>query len=82
MYLDSDILTATKVLAAERERSESQVIEDALRAYLGTDDAKAAGIRLRALMERVAQRSDLGDEAAMALAIDEVHAVRAARRST
>lgn len=34
-YLDSDVLTATKVLAAAWERSESQVVEDALHAYLG-----------------------------------------------
>lgn len=80
VYLDSDVLTATKVLAAARERSESQVIEDALRAYLGSDDAKAAGADLRILMDRVAQRSDLDDEAALALAVDEVRAVRAGRR--
>ncbi len=81
VYLDSEVLIATKVLAAARERSESQVIEDALRAYLGSDDARAAGAGLRDLMDRVAQRSDLDDETAMALAVDEVRAVRAARRS-
>ncbi len=81
VYLDSDVLTATKVLAAARKRSESQVIEDALRVYLGTDDARAAGADLRSLMDRVAQHSDLDDEAAMALAVDEVRAVRSARRS-
>lgn len=80
VYLDSDVLTATKVLAAARERSESQVVEDALRAYLRTDDARAAGADLRALMDRVAQREVLDDEAAMALAVDEVRAVRAGRR--
>ena len=34
MYVDEDVLTATKVLAAGRGDSESQVVEDALRAYL------------------------------------------------
>ena len=81
VYLDADVLTATKVLAATRERSESQVVEDALRAYLHAGELEAAGADLRALMARIAQRGDLDDEAAMTIAVDEVRAVRAARRS-
>lgn len=80
VYLDSDVLTATKVLAAARERSESQVVEDALRAYLRTSDVAAARADLRVLMDRLAQRADLDDEAAMAVAVEEVRATRAARR--
>lgn len=83
VYLDSDVLTATKVLAAARERSESQVVEDALRAYLRTSDVEAARADLRSLMDRLAQQgTDLDDEAAMAVAVEEVDAVRAARRSS
>jgi hypothetical protein len=48
--------TAIKVLAAARERSESQVVEDALRAYLRTSQSEAARADLRALMDRLAQR--------------------------
>ena len=81
VYLDSDVLTATKVLAATRERSESQVVEDALRAYLHAGELEAAGADLRALMARITQRGDLDDEAAMTIALGEVRAVRAARRS-
>jgi len=86
VYVDADVLTATKVLAATRQGSESQVVEDALRAYLGTAASQAAGADLRALMERAAQRADreeagLGDEAAMGLAVDQVRAVRAAGRA-
>lgn len=86
VYVDADVLTATKVLAAARQGSESQVVEDALRAYLGTAESRAAGADLRALMERVARRADLDDtgiddEAAMDLAVAEVKAERAARRS-
>ena len=81
VYLDSDVLTATKVLAASRERSESQVVEDALRAYLAAGELEAASADLRALMARVAERADLDDEAAMTLAVDEVRAVRTGRRS-
>ncbi len=86
VYVDADVLTATKVLAAARQGSESQVVEDALRAYLGTAESQAAGEDLRALMERVAQRAErddagLADEAAMDLAVDQVRAVRAAGRA-
>jgi len=35
------------VLAAAGERSESQVVEDALRAYLRTSDVEAASADLR-----------------------------------
>ena len=81
VYLDTDLLTATKVLAAARQESESQVIENALREYLGGARLESARADLMALMERVAPRSDLGDDEAMTLAVEEVRAVRAARRS-
>lgn len=76
------MLTATKGLAAARARSESQIVEDAPRAYLRTGDVKAAGADLRALMDRVADRADLDEEPAMAVAVAEVRAVRAARHAT
>jgi predicted transcriptional regulator len=76
VYLDSDVLTATKVLAAARERSESQIVEDALRAYLRTDDLESATADLKALMQRVAARSDLDEDNAMNLAVEETRAVR------
>lgn len=79
VYLDSDVLTATKLLAAAGERSESQVVEDALRAYLRSGQLETAGADLKALMDRLAERSKLDDEEAMALAVDEVRAVRAER---
>jgi predicted transcriptional regulator len=81
VYLDPDVLTATKVLAAAREQSESQVVEDALRAYLRGEKAAAARNDLRALMERVGARAELDDEEAMALAVEEVRSVRSTRRS-
>lgn len=82
VYLDSEVLTATKVLAAARERTESQVVEDALRAYLRTSDVEVARADLRALMDRLAQRADLDDEAAMAVAVEEVRAARVVRGSS
>jgi len=82
VYLDDDVLTATKVLAAGRGSSESQVVEDALRAYLHSGELEATRADLTALMERLAKRADLDDDEAMAVAIDEVRAVRAGRRSS
>lgn len=81
VYLDADVLTATKVLAASRDRSESQVVEDALRVYLRSGQLEAAGADLKALMGRLAERADLDDEEAMALAVYEVRAVRDTRHS-
>jgi hypothetical protein len=81
IYLDADVLTAAKVLAAARQQSESQVVEEALRAYLDSDRIEVARGELRELMDRVAARSELTDEQAMDTADSEVHAARAARRS-
>ncbi|MGH9306695.1 MAG: CopG family transcriptional regulator [Acidimicrobiales bacterium] len=81
VYLDPDVLTATKVLAATRQQSESQLVEDALRAYFDSGQLEAARADLRALMERVAAQTDLDGDEAMALAVKEVRAVRSSRRS-
>jgi plasmid stability protein len=76
VYLDSDLLTATKVVAATTERSESDVVSDALRAYLQTDNVALATRELTALMARVAERGPADDETALTLAVDEVRATR------
>jgi hypothetical protein len=81
LYLDSDVLQATKVLAAAGGRSESQVVEDALRAYLQAGHRDTARSELRSLMDRLAQRADPpDDEEAMSIAVEEVRAVRSRRR--
>jgi hypothetical protein len=66
----------TKVLAATRDHSESQIAEDALRSSLRTDDLESATADLKALMWRVAAGGDLGEHEAMDLAVEESHAVR------
>jgi predicted transcriptional regulator len=81
VYLDPDVLTAAKVLAAARQQSESQVVEDALRAYLGSGRLEAARSELRELMNRLAARDELTDEQAMKIAVSEVRAARTARRT-
>jgi len=82
MYLDADLLTAAKVLAATGGRSESQVIEDALRAYLRAGQMETARAELLGLMDRLESRGDLlDDEEAMATAVKETRSVRTRRRA-
>lgn len=80
LYLDSDVVTATKVIAATTSRSESDVVEAALRTYLRTAEVDAAAKDLSALMTRLAENSELDDDAAMAIAVGEARAVRKSRR--
>ncbi|HET7405707.1 MAG TPA: hypothetical protein VFJ21_01045 [Mycobacteriales bacterium] len=82
VYLDDDVLTATKVVAASSARSESDVVEDALRAYLQGDAAKTAAAEVRAVMQRVAKRGPAANSTAMQVALDEVAKARKARRSS
>lgn len=71
LYVDDEVLRAARVHAARTDRRDSQVVEDALRAYLGFD-----------VLERVWARSDLDEDAAMRLAVAETHAVRRQRRAS
>lgn len=81
IYLDPDVLTATKAAALTSNRSESAVIEDALRSYLRSGHADSAWDELRELLERVGHTSDLDENVALAQAVTEVRAVRRERRA-
>lgn len=80
VYLDAELLRAVKVLAASSGRHDYEVFEDALREYLGTARAEAGRAELRALLERLGERAELSDEAALDLAYTELRAARRARR--
>jgi hypothetical protein len=71
-YIDEGVLTATKMTAAATQRSESQLVEDALRAYLVEEGrGEAAREDLRQLLEELRARpelNDLDDEQSMAQA--------------
>ena len=54
LYVDEGVLRAARVRAARTDKRDSEVVEDALRSYLGYD-----------VVERVWARSDLGEEEAM-----------------
>jgi hypothetical protein len=69
VYLDPDVLRATRVQAARTGKRDSDVVEEALREYLGL-----------ALLDRIRAKSDLDEDAAMQLAYEELHAMRRERR--
>jgi hypothetical protein len=71
VYLDPDVLRATRVRAARTGRRDSDIVEDALREYLGI-----------ALIDRIRSRSDLTAEDAERLAYEELHAARRERGKT
>lgn len=65
LTIDEEVLRAVKVRAARTGKGESEVIEDAVRKELGLD-----------LLDRLWARNDLGDDEAMALAIEAQQAAR------
>lgn len=70
LYVDEEVMRAARVRAARTDRRDSEVVEDALRAYLGVD-----------LVTGAWSRSDLGEDEAMRLAVEETHATRAEKRA-
>jgi hypothetical protein len=70
LYVDEDVMRAARVRAARSDKRDSEVVEDALRAYLGFD-----------VLTSVWGRSGLTEDEAMRLAIEETHAVRAEKRA-
>ena len=69
LTVDAEVLRAVKVRAARTGKGDSAVIEEALRRDLGLD-----------LLERAWARNQLGEEEAMALAVEAQHASRRRRR--
>ena len=69
VYLDPVVLRATRVHAARTGKRNSEVVEQALREYLGL-----------ALVERIQAKADLNEDDALKLAYDELHALRAERK--
>ena len=65
LYIDEMLLRSMQVLAARQGKRDSDVVEAALRKYLGFD-----------VLDRVRARSDLTEEEAMKLAYEELHAMR------
>ena len=66
LYVDEDVMRAARVRAARTDKRDSEVVEEALRAYLGFD-----------VLASVWARSNLSEDEAMRLALEETHAARA-----
>lgn len=66
VYLDEELLRSARVMAARKGTSDSEIMEMALREFLGMET-----------LNRVWGRSDLSPEDALKLAVDEVHKYRA-----
>lgn len=71
VYVDQTVLRAARVQAARLDKRDSEVVEDALRSYLGFD-----------VVDQVWAGSDLGEDEALELAVAETRAVRGRRRAT
>jgi metal-responsive CopG/Arc/MetJ family transcriptional regulator len=63
--LDDKVLRAARIAAARAGKRDSEVVEDALRSYLGMD-----------VVDRIQARGDLTDAQAETLVYDELHASR------
>jgi metal-responsive CopG/Arc/MetJ family transcriptional regulator len=69
LTIDEEVLRAVKVRSARSGKGDSEVIEEALRRVLGFD-----------LLEQLWQRNDLGEDEAVALAVEAQHKTRRRRR--
>jgi hypothetical protein len=82
-YIDEGVLIAAKMTAVATHRSESQLVEDALRAYV-VDEGRGEAARedMRKLLDELRARpqlNDLSDEQSMELAVSETRAARRER---
>lgn len=68
--LDDDVLTAVRLEAARSGRSEDEVVEAAVRRYVGPS-----------VLDRLAQRNQLNEDEAMVIALEEIAAHRRERQS-
>jgi hypothetical protein len=66
--LDAEVASILRSHAADAHVSEGEIVDRAIRAY-----------DLRSLIARIRQRSDLNEDAAIALVREELHAARAER---
>jgi hypothetical protein len=65
VYLDEEVLREARIQAARTGQKDSELIESAVRTYLGLD-----------ILDDVWARSDLDEEAALRLAFEAVEATR------
>jgi len=62
VYIEEDVLKIMRVAAARSGKRDYEVVEEALRAYLGLE-----------LLDKVGTRSSLSEPEALAIAYEEIH---------
>ena len=70
VYIEEDLLRQARVYAARAGKRDSEVVEEALRSFLGFD-----------VLERVWARSDLSEEESLQIAYEALHETRKAEAS-
>lgn len=65
VYIEDDVLRGARVMAARTGKKDYEVLEEALRAYLGME-----------VLERAWGSATLSEEEALRLAVEEVHRFR------
>ncbi|MDO8880195.1 MAG: hypothetical protein Q7W44_05260 [Coriobacteriia bacterium] len=65
VYIDEDVLRGAKVMAARTGKKDYEVVEEALRAYLGME-----------VLERAWSSAGMSEDEALRLAVEEVHRFR------
>ncbi|PYY14244.1 MAG: hypothetical protein DMG61_10565 [Acidobacteria bacterium] len=68
IYVEDALLRALKIAAARTGQHDYQLVEEALRSYLGME-----------LLEKAGSKFGLGEKQAMSLAYEEVHRSRKAK---
>jgi hypothetical protein len=79
VYLDPALVRAVKVVAASSGRHDYEIVEDAIRQYLGNLPVSVGRRQLADLLQSLGERAELTDDAALALAYSELRAARRAR---
>jgi hypothetical protein len=79
LYLDRELVHATKELASRTGRQDYEVVEDALRRYLDASDALRGRQALEELLDELGGRAAPSDDEGLRLAYAELHAARRER---
>ena len=79
VYLDPELLRAVESLAANTGRHDYEIVEDALRQYLGPSQEETSRQALREMLDQLAGHEAVSDEEALNLAYAELDAARSAR---
>jgi len=80
LYLDPTLRKAIKIVAVTTSRTESEVVSEAVEAYLQSGHAASAQRDLQQVLKALSKRPSVSDDEAMNLAVREVHAARKSKR--